>query len=214
MRAFAVLGLVFIHTKPRDWLLGHLQNDLFCVEWGVRPQLNQSMVLAKMVTLGDTTNTGPFASESLALYFCPQLCQMLTDFDNSLIVRLGSKFVKVAVCDLKCKACCISFWNIWHLFWLTAANCPVIITALYNYSNILHAVLHPISHFISSNLSGRVPGGQRDYIYVSVDMKTVTCHQELAVLQCMFFVLCTRSCTVVSAVQKTWLLGTKLTTGL
>jgi len=25
MCAFAVLGLVFIHTKPRDWLLEHLQ---------------------------------------------------------------------------------------------------------------------------------------------------------------------------------------------
>ena len=32
----------FLHTKPRDWLGERLRNDLFCVEWDVKPQLNQS----------------------------------------------------------------------------------------------------------------------------------------------------------------------------
>jgi len=39
MCAFVMLGLVF-HTKPRDWLGERLQNDLFCVELDVKPQLN------------------------------------------------------------------------------------------------------------------------------------------------------------------------------
>jgi len=41
--AFVVIGLVsnFLQygTKPRDWWEEHLRNDLFCVEWAVRPQL-------------------------------------------------------------------------------------------------------------------------------------------------------------------------------
>jgi len=41
MRACVVLGLVF-HTKPRDCMLGErFRNDLFCVEWDVKPQLSQ-----------------------------------------------------------------------------------------------------------------------------------------------------------------------------
>ena len=34
MCAFVVVGFIFFHTKPRDWLLlgGRLQNDLFCIE--------------------------------------------------------------------------------------------------------------------------------------------------------------------------------------
>jgi len=31
------------HTKPRDWLVERLRNDLFCVEWDVKPQLNESI---------------------------------------------------------------------------------------------------------------------------------------------------------------------------
>jgi len=37
MCAFVVSCLVFFHTKPRDWLGGHLRNDLFRVEWDVKP---------------------------------------------------------------------------------------------------------------------------------------------------------------------------------
>ena len=44
MRAFVVLGLVF-HTKPRDWLGEHFRYDLFCVEWDVKAQLNESISL-------------------------------------------------------------------------------------------------------------------------------------------------------------------------
>jgi len=40
MCALLVLGLLF-HTKPRDWLGERLQNDLFCVEWVVKPELSQ-----------------------------------------------------------------------------------------------------------------------------------------------------------------------------
>jgi len=28
---------LFFHTKPRDWLGEHLQNDLFCVAWDIKP---------------------------------------------------------------------------------------------------------------------------------------------------------------------------------
>ena len=36
---FVVISPGFGYTQymPRDWLEEHLQNDLFCVEWGVRP---------------------------------------------------------------------------------------------------------------------------------------------------------------------------------
>ena len=42
MCAFVVLGFVF-HTKPTDWLGERLRNDLFNVEWHVKPQLIQSI---------------------------------------------------------------------------------------------------------------------------------------------------------------------------
>jgi len=45
MCAFVVLGFVFFCAKPRDWLGEHLQNDLFCVEWDVKPQPVTSTVL-------------------------------------------------------------------------------------------------------------------------------------------------------------------------
>jgi len=41
MCAFVVLGLV-LPTTPRDWLGERLRNDLFCVEWDVKPQPNQA----------------------------------------------------------------------------------------------------------------------------------------------------------------------------
>ena len=34
--------VLFFHTKPRDWLGERLRNDRFCVEWDVKPLLNQS----------------------------------------------------------------------------------------------------------------------------------------------------------------------------
>jgi len=43
MCALVVLGFCF-HTKPRDWLGERLRNDLFCVQWDVKPQLNQSII--------------------------------------------------------------------------------------------------------------------------------------------------------------------------
>ena len=46
MRAFVVLGLVFFSIPGQE--IGsrkRLRNDLFCVEWGVKPQLSQSIKL-------------------------------------------------------------------------------------------------------------------------------------------------------------------------
>jgi len=37
--------VLFFHTKPRDWLGEHLRNDPFCVEWDVKPQLDQRVSL-------------------------------------------------------------------------------------------------------------------------------------------------------------------------
>jgi len=34
---------LFFHTKPRDWLGERLRNDIFCVEWDVKPSLTQSI---------------------------------------------------------------------------------------------------------------------------------------------------------------------------
>jgi len=44
MCGFVVLRFVF-HTKPRDWLGERLRNDVFCVEWDVKPQLSKSINL-------------------------------------------------------------------------------------------------------------------------------------------------------------------------
>jgi len=40
MCAFVVIGLVFPY-QPKRLASGSLQNDLFCVEWDVKPQLSQ-----------------------------------------------------------------------------------------------------------------------------------------------------------------------------
>jgi len=44
MRAFVVFGFV-LHTKPRDWLGERLQNDLFCIEWYIKPELSNSVFI-------------------------------------------------------------------------------------------------------------------------------------------------------------------------
>ena len=41
---FCCVRFCFFHTKPRDWLGECLRNDLFWVEWNVKPKLNQSIV--------------------------------------------------------------------------------------------------------------------------------------------------------------------------
>jgi len=37
---FCCVRFSFFHTKPRDGLGKRLRNDLFCVEWDVKPQLS------------------------------------------------------------------------------------------------------------------------------------------------------------------------------
>ena len=44
MRAFVVLGLVFSMQSHVIGLGKRLQNDLFCVEWDVKPQFSQCLV--------------------------------------------------------------------------------------------------------------------------------------------------------------------------
>jgi len=41
MRTFVMLGLGFSQTKPGDWLGETSPKWLFCVEWGIKPQLSQ-----------------------------------------------------------------------------------------------------------------------------------------------------------------------------
>ena len=43
MRPFVVLGLVFSIPSQETGLGKLLRNDLFCVKWDVKPQLNQSI---------------------------------------------------------------------------------------------------------------------------------------------------------------------------
>jgi len=45
MHDFVVLGLVFSIPSQETGLGKRLRNDLFCVEWDVKPQLNQSVNL-------------------------------------------------------------------------------------------------------------------------------------------------------------------------
>jgi len=65
MRAFVVLGLFFYRTKQRDSPRKRLRNDLFCVEWDVKPQLNQAR--SKIVTghFADTARVVCGAGQSL-----------------------------------------------------------------------------------------------------------------------------------------------------
>ena len=44
MRVFVVSGLVFSIPSQEIGLGKRLRNDLFCVEWDVKPELNQSVV--------------------------------------------------------------------------------------------------------------------------------------------------------------------------
>jgi len=67
MRALVVLGLVVFRAKPTDWLGEHLRNDPFCVEWDVKPQLNQSInQLIVTRSLFVRTNASAFASQNTA----------------------------------------------------------------------------------------------------------------------------------------------------
>ena len=43
MRAFVVSGLVFFVPSQEIGLWKRLRNDLYCVEWDVKPQLNRSI---------------------------------------------------------------------------------------------------------------------------------------------------------------------------
>jgi len=65
MRAFVLLGLFFYRTKQRDSPRKRLRNDLFCVEWDVKPQLNQAR--SKIVTghFADTARVVCGAGQSL-----------------------------------------------------------------------------------------------------------------------------------------------------
>jgi len=51
MHAFVVLGLVFSIPGQETGLEKRVQNDLFCVEWDVKPQLSLSVSLAHVVTV-------------------------------------------------------------------------------------------------------------------------------------------------------------------
>ena len=52
MRAFVVLGLVFFAVPSQETgLAKRLRNDLFCVEWDVKPQRNQSICFVRSITI-------------------------------------------------------------------------------------------------------------------------------------------------------------------
>ena len=51
MHAFVVLGLFFSIPCQEIGLEKRVRNDLFCVEWGVKPQLSRSVSLAHVVTV-------------------------------------------------------------------------------------------------------------------------------------------------------------------
>ena len=36
---------MFFHAKQKDWLGERLRNELFCIEWDIKPQLTQSHAL-------------------------------------------------------------------------------------------------------------------------------------------------------------------------
>jgi len=50
MRAFVVLGLVFYIPSQEIGLGKRLRNDLFYVEWDVKPQLSQSINHKLLIT--------------------------------------------------------------------------------------------------------------------------------------------------------------------
>jgi len=58
MRTFVMLGLGFSQTKPGDWLGETSPKWLFCVEWGIKPQLRQS-VWTNRDAVWDVDSDGP-----------------------------------------------------------------------------------------------------------------------------------------------------------
>jgi len=60
MHAFVVLGLVFSIPRQEIGLGTRLRNDLFCVEWDVKPQLSHS--------------TGGFVDHCDVLSIASQVC--------------------------------------------------------------------------------------------------------------------------------------------
>jgi len=53
MRAFVVLGLVFLPYQAKRLACGNVSvyGGLFCVEWDVKPQLNQPIQLSAVLRL-------------------------------------------------------------------------------------------------------------------------------------------------------------------
>jgi len=68
MCAFVVLGFVF-PCQAIDWLRERLRNDLFCVEWDVKPQLSESSAGGDADTWVDLWTTAVAEIESCKLTF-------------------------------------------------------------------------------------------------------------------------------------------------
>jgi len=89
---FDVLG--FFHTKPRDWLGERLRNDLFCVEWDVKPKLKLKTALRSQCLKSSNSSSTKavtvrwrslcIGQQHLALNKkgCTELCSGLAGFIN------------------------------------------------------------------------------------------------------------------------------------
>jgi len=91
MRAFVVLGLVFSIPSQEIGLGKRLRNDLFCVEWDVKPKLSQSV----MLWLAGGASRVPASAAGISEPH-PDECRSDDIYEDLCALRRRSAFFKVA----------------------------------------------------------------------------------------------------------------------
>jgi len=99
MHDFVVLGLVFSIPSEETGLGKRLRNDLFCVEWDVKPQLYQSVNLQV-----------PLWADSRAVNRCPFCGFLRLVYKDVTLLTVGSHLV---VLQILMKAL-VNLPSIWH----------------------------------------------------------------------------------------------------
>ena len=89
MRAFIVLGLVFSIPSQEIGLGKRLRNNVFCVEWDVKPQLSQSVLIQSCALL------------CAWLSFCGMVWYGMVNVDlySAIITKVSNALDTLVSCD-------------------------------------------------------------------------------------------------------------------
>ena len=90
MRAFIVLGFVFSIPSQEIGLGKRLRNNLFCVEWDVKPQLSQSVLIQSCALL------------RAWLSFCGMVWYGMVNVDlySAIITKVSNALDTLVSCDV------------------------------------------------------------------------------------------------------------------